>query len=524
MAASILLSNLAWSTPEGRVLFSDLNLAFGAVKTGLVGRNGVGKSTILKLIAGELAPRFGQVAVSGRVAILRQTLQPHPNEAIADHFGVADALAILHRVELGEARDDDLDNADWTLESRIAAALGRLGLDTPPDTCLHTLSGGQQTRAGLAALIFAEPDFLLLDEPTNNLDRGGRQAVIDLLAGWKSGAVVISHDRELLDTMEAIVELTTLGATRYGGNWTAYRELKAQELAAAERDLADAEKRIADAARTAQGRTERQNRKNSAGRRDGRSGGTPRIILGGRKDCAEDTSGGNARLAERQHEQAVQAASAARERIEILQPLTVKLPPTGLPPGKRVLEVVNVTVGYRPDHPVIRDLSLAMTGPERVAVIGPNGSGKTTFLALVTGKLRPWAGVAEVLTPFALLDQQVSVLDPAVSIRDNFRRINPQADEQTCRSALAKFMFRAEAALQTVSTLSGGQMLRAGLACVLGVAPPPLLILDEPTNHLDIDSIEAVETGLRAFDGSLLVVSHDATFLNAIGITRRIEL
>ncbi|EAQ81503.1 probable ATP-binding protein [Blastopirellula marina DSM 3645] len=494
------------------------------VKTGLEGRNGVGKTTLLKLITGELEPRSGLVTVKGRLGILRQTLQPHPGETIADLFGVVDALAILRRAELGEATDDDLNIADWTLESRIRAALDRLDLHVSAETLLQTLSGGQRTRAGLAALVFAEPDFLLLDEPTNNLDRNGRQTVIDLLAGWKSGAVVVSHDRELLDTMESIVELTTLGATRYGGNWTTYRELKAQELAAAERYLADAEKRIADAARVAQERTERQNRKNSAGRRDGKSGGTPRIILGGRKDRAEDTTGGNARLAEHQHEQAMQAASEARERIEVLQPFTVKLPPTGLPLGKRVLEVVKATAGYRPKQPVIRDLSLTLTGPERVAVIGPNGTGKTTFLSLITGKLHPWSGTVEMSTPFALLDQQVSVLDPSASIRDNFRRINPQADEQTCRSALAKFMFRADAALQTVSTLSGGQVLRAGLACVLGVAPPPLLILDEPTNHLDIDSIEAVEAGLRAFDGALLVVSHDETFLKAIGITRRIEL
>jgi len=130
-----------------------------------------------------------------------------------------------------------------------------------------------------------------------------------------------------------------------------------------------------------------------------------------------------------------------------------------------------------------------------------------------------------VLTAFALLDQQVSVLDPSVSVRDNFLRITPRADEFACRTVLAKFLFRAEAALQTVSTLSGGQLLWAGLALVLGGATPPtLLILDEPTNHLDIDSIEAVETGLRAYDGALLVVSHDETFLDAIGITRRLEL
>jgi ATPase subunit of ABC transporter with duplicated ATPase domains len=159
-----------------------------------------------------------------------------------------------------------------------------------------------------------------------------------------------------------------------------------------------------------------------------------------------------------------------------------------------------------------------------VAVTGPNGSGKTTLLSALAGKLVPWGGSAEVLTAFALLDQEVSVLDPAASIRDNFRRINPGADEQACRCALAKFMFRADAALQEVGTLSGGQRLRAGLACVLGVAPPPLLILDEPTNHLDVDAIEALEAGLRAYDGALLVVSHDETFLDAVGVTRRVEL
>jgi ATPase subunit of ABC transporter with duplicated ATPase domains len=129
------------------------------------------------------------------------------------------------------------------------------------------------------------------------------------------------------------------------------------------------------------------------------------------------------------------------------------------------------------------------------------------------------------MTRFAMFDQRVSLLDPSTSIRDNFRRINPQEDENACRASLARFMFRAEAALQIVSTLSGGQLLRAGLACALGGAMlPPFLILDEPTNHLDIDSIEAVEAGLRAYDGALLVVSHDETFLKAIGTTHRLIL
>jgi ATPase subunit of ABC transporter with duplicated ATPase domains len=525
MAASITLSDLAWSTPEGRAVFSGLGLTFGPERTGLVGRNGVGKTTLLKMISGDLLPPAGKVAVAGRVATLRQTVQVESGQTVADLFGVTDALALLRRAEAGEASLDELDTIDWSLEARVTSALDRLGLDAPPGTLLATLSGGQRTRAGLAALVFAEPDFLLLDEPTNNLDRDGRAAVIDLLRGWRSGAVVVSHDRELLDAVDAIVELTSLGATRYGGNWSAYREQKAVELGAAERLLADAEKRVAAVDRAAQDRAERQSRRTGAGRREGLKGGTPRILLGGRKDRAEDTTGGNARLAERHREDAQTAAASARERIEILKPLNIKLPPTHLPAGKVVLKVDAVTAGYQRNRPVLRDLSVTITGPERVAVTGPNGSGKTTLLALATGRLPPWAGAVQVMTAFAVLDQRVSLLDPAASVLDNFRRINPLGNEPACRSALAKFLFRADAALQAVSTLSGGQLLRAGLACVLGgPTPPPLLILDEPTNHLDIDSVEAVEAGLRAFDGAMLVVSHDESFLRAVGISRRIEL
>ena len=523
--ASIVISNLAWSAPDGRALFSSLDLTFGSERSGLVGRNGVGKTTLLKLIAGELAPQAGTVSVQGRLAVLRQAVQVASNETVADLFGASDALAVLARAQAGEATAADLAAADWTLEARIVSALGRLGLEAEPDTPLAALSGGQRTRAGLAALLVAEPDFLILDEPTNNLDREGRAAVIDLLAGWRAGAIVVSHDRELLEAMDAIVELTTLGATRYGGGWSAYRERKALELTAARHDLADAEKKIEDLARTAQAVAERKARKDAGGRRKAGRGDAPKILLGMMRERSEFTSGENARLAERRREQAVAAAASARERIEVLQPLSVSLPPTGLAAQKEVLKLDRVTAGYTPGRPIIQNLSFSVVGPERIAVTGPNGSGKTTLVHLVTGALEPWSGRARVLVPFALLDQRVGLLDPTLSILDNFRRLNPRADENACRAALARFMFRAEAALQVAGTLSGGQLLRAGLACVLGGSePPPLLILDEPTNHLDVDSIEAVEAGLRAYDGALLIVSHDEAFLEAVGVTRRVAV
>jgi len=522
---AITISNLSWSTPDAHSVLSDLDLSFGAERAGLVGRNGVGKSTLLRLITGGLRPLSGSISINGTIGMLHQTVQIGADRTVADLFGATEALALLRRAETGMASMDELAEADWTIEDRIRAALGRVGLDAAPETPLTSLSGGQRTRASLAGAIFAEPDFLLLDEPTNNLDRAGRDAVIALLAGWRAGAIVVSHDRELLEEMDAIVELTSLGATRYGGNWSQYRARKQAELEAAERELADAEKQIDQVERRAQQIVERKARKDSAGRRRNAKGDLPRILLGKRKDNAEDSSGENARLAQRQRAHAEEVAAAARERIEILKTMSVVVPPTGLPANRTVVEIDGATVGYVPGEPILRDVSLTISGPERVAILGGNGSGKTTLLALVTDALSPWAGTVRVIPGFAMLDQRVSLLDPDSSIRDNFIRLTGESDENACRAALARFMFRADAALQIVSTLSGGQMLRAALACVLGrPTPPPLLILDEPTNHLDIASMEAVEAGLRGYDGALLVVSHDEAFLDAIGIERRVVL
>ncbi len=524
MPASIVLSGLSLATPDGRPLLSHIDLSFGPVRTGLVGRNGVGKSTLLHVISGELAPAGGRVTVDGRVGVLRQAVSAG-ERTVADLFGVSQALAVLDRAVSGTATAEELAEADWTLESRLEEALARLGLAVEPSRPLGTLSGGQRTRAALAALVFTEPDFILLDEPTNNLDTDGRRAVVDLLASWRGGAIVVSHDRELLETMDATVELTSLGATSFGGPYSQYRAHKALELQSARQELATAERQVAEAARKAQEARERQARRDAGGRKEAKRGGAPKILLGGRKENAENSAGAGSVLAERQADAAGAALSRARERVEVLTPFSVKLAPSGLPAGKTVLQANELSGGYDPERPVVRDVSLTMIGPERVALVGPNGVGKTTLLNLLTGRLAAVAGTVTLGGPLAMLDQQVSLLDPGASIFGNFRRLNPESTENQCRAVLAAFMFRADAALQIVGTLSGGQMLRAGLACVLGgTTPPMLLVLDEPTNHLDVESIEVVEAGLRAFDGALLVVSHDPVFLENIGVGRRVEI
>jgi ATPase subunit of ABC transporter with duplicated ATPase domains len=525
MPASISVSHLAWSAPDGHAVLDDLTLDFGKERAGLVGRNGVGKSTLLRLLTRELEPSRGSVRVQGTIGTLRQIVQLTPQETLADLLGITDGLALLHRAEAGVATVDELADADWTLEARAEEALAQVGLDMPLDAPLVRLSGGQRTRAALAGAIFTAPDFLLLDEPTNNLDRDGRQAVHDLLQGWRAGAIVVSHDRELLDAMDAIVELTTLGAQRYGGNWSQHRERKAIEVAAAEQDLASAERRVAEVARKAQVATERQQRRDAAGSRTAAKGGMPRILLGARKEKAENSGGGGVRLAERLRADASLAMEQAKEKVERVETLSVTLAPSGLAPSREVLTLDHMTAGYDPAEPILRDLSLKIVGPERVAITGANGSGKSTLLRVIMGDLAPFSGRIAVHVPAALFDQRVSLLDPAETIAENYARLNPGIDENGCRAALARFRFRAEAADRIVGTLSGGQVLRAGLACVLGSpTPPPLLILDEPTNHLDIESVMAVEAGLRAYDGALLVVSHDDAFLEAIGVTRRVSL
>ncbi|MEC3912254.1 ABC-F family ATP-binding cassette domain-containing protein [Sphingobium sp. CR2-8] len=522
---AITLSKLGWSAPDGTPVLSGLDFRFVPERIGLIGRNGVGKSTLLALIAGERKPTQGQVSVTGTLATLRQTLAPDPHQSIADLFDLRASIALLDKAEGGHASIAELEACDWTLPARLADALADVGLTADPTTPLARLSGGQRTRAALVAAVFARPDWLLLDEPTNHLDAEGRDALAALLQRWRGGAIVVSHDRALLERMDAIAELTTLGIARFGGNWSAWRARKDVELAAARHALDQADRQASDLARKTQIATERQQKRDGAGARRAAKGGMPRILLGRRKQQAEQSSGDAARRAQQQAAEAQATMAEARARIEILDPLRIALPSANVPPGRILVTLDDVTAGHDADDPPLRGINLTIAGPERIAITGPNGSGKSTLLHLIAGDLAPIAGHIHRPVDCALLDQDASLLLPHATIADNFARLHPGATRNAVHAALARFRFRADLALQRVDSLSGGQRLRAALACVLGGdSLPPLLLLDEPTNHLDLDSIMAIEQGLVAYDGALLVVSHDPAFLDAIRITRRIAL
>jgi ATPase subunit of ABC transporter with duplicated ATPase domains len=524
MTAFLTLDSLTLTAPDGRSLVDGLTLAIGRERTGLVGRNGCGKSTLLRAMAGEIEPADGSVQRAGSIGTLAQLADD--SLTVAQALGVADDLARLRRVESGNGSLDDATDADWTLESRLGTALAETGLPAlPPDRLLASLSGGERTRVALARLLIEAPDVLLLDEPTNNLDADGRAAVAILLARWRGGAVVASHDRTLLEHVDRIVELSAVGVTIFGGAWSEFAEAREAARIRAEVELDRAAGALRSAERAVQSAKEKKARRDKAGRALRAKGGEPKTMLDAAKQRAENSGARESQLAGRMIGERAGALDDARARVEVLTPLTIELPKTALPAGRELIAFKDVTMAHGPRR-LFGPLSFEIRGPERVAIRGANGSGKTTLLRLIMGQLRPATGAIRRLTDrVAVLDQHVGLLEPAATILDNLRRLNPELSDNEARAALARFAFRNTAALRIAGTLSGGERLRAGLACVFAQRQPPLLLLlDEPTNHLDLASIEELEGALSGFDGALIVVSHDQRFLQAIGVEREIGL
>jgi ATPase subunit of ABC transporter with duplicated ATPase domains len=524
MTAYLTLDSVSLAAPDGRLLFDGLTLACGRERIGVVGRNGSGKSSLLRLIAGDLEPAVGTVQRTGSIGMLAQSLDDRLT--VAEALGVADGLERLQRLERGEGSLADAADADWTLEARVEEALAGAGLaDLALDRRLASFSGGERTRIALARLWIEAPDLLLLDEPTNNLDAEGRQALARLLESWRGGMIIASHDRALLSLVDRIVELTPVGVTVFGGAWEDFAEARDAAAERAETEMGRANQALKRTEREAQQARERQDRRDKAGRAKRARGDAPKILLDAQAERAERTAAKGARLSGRLVGDQAERLEEARSRLEVLTPLTIDLPKTGLPAGRELLafEDVVMTFGGRR---LFGPLSLEVRGPARIAIGGANGSGKTTLLRLITGELEPADGTVRRLTGrIAVLDQHVGLLQPNATILDTLRALNPGLPDNAARAILARFAFRNDAALRVAETLSGGERMRAGLACIFAAPEPPeLLLLDEPTNHLDLASIEELERALAGFDGALIAVSHDAAFLEAIGVDHTIAL
>ncbi|MFJ9472585.1 ABC-F family ATP-binding cassette domain-containing protein [Streptomyces caniferus] len=521
-SAAIVCTGLGFAWPDGTPVLEDFPLAVGPGRTGLIGLNGAGKSTLLKLIAGELTPTAGSIKVAGEVGYLPQHAPLDIALRVDEALGIAAARAALHAIEGGDASEEHFTaiGDDWDVEERARATLDQLGLPgLDLDRTIGEVSGGESVLLRLAALLLRRPDVLLLDEPTNNLDRAARERLHAAVTGWSGVLVVVSHDRELLELVDRIADFRDGEIHWYGGNFSAYEHALAVEQEAAERTVRAAEadvqrqkRELADA-HIKLARRVRYGNKMNANKRE------PKIVMNERKREAQVSAGKHRNLHTERLKEARERLDEAAEAVRDDDEIRIDLPHTAVPPGRTVLTLHALRARYG------AQADLEVRGPERIALTGRNGSGKTTLLRTVAGEIPPQEGTAEAHVPYRFLPQRLDVLDPGLTVAENVARFAPDATNNHIRARLARFLFKGARADQQAGTLSGGERFRASLAALMLAEPAPqLLLLDEPTNNLDIASVRRLVTALESYEGALLVVSHDLTFLRDLGITRWLAL
>jgi ATPase subunit of ABC transporter with duplicated ATPase domains len=521
------LEGVSYVLPDGRPLFSDLNEQFDARSTGLVGRNGVGKSVLARILAGQVPPTTGRCVGSGSVHYLAQQIAPAAGATVADLANVRATFDALTRIEAGSTSPEDFDAVGdrWDVRRQLDQALARQGLARlEAETPAHALSGGEIVRVNLIGALLSDADFLILDEPTNHLDRHARQSLIEALGQWPRGLLVVSHDRRLLEGMARIVELSSLGLQGYGGGYAFYAQRKAQERENALQTLEQRKLERDREARSLREQRDRLERRQAQGNRRGHDANQARILLGRQKERSEGAAG----KLRQQHTAAREALDArvrqAVRQIEdevIIVMRTHELAASSAVSRRRVAQLDTVSLPYVTG--ATRSIDLMLTGQQRVGVIGPNGCGKSTLLKVLAGQIAPDVGTCDVPVGSVYLDQGLASLSTERSVLDQLQDANRTATQGDLRTRLAQLGLDARTATAPTGTLSGGERLKAALACALYADPPAqLLLLDEPSNHLDLPSIQALETLLHSYAGALVVVSHDDAFLGALGLTHHL--
>ncbi|MFF9341172.1 ABC-F family ATP-binding cassette domain-containing protein [Streptomyces sp. NPDC014773] len=537
MTATLVAKDLAAGHGE-RTLFAGLDLVVAPGDViGLVGVNGAGKSSLLRLLAGLDAPEEGEVRLSPPTATVGHLPQePERREGetvrefLARRTGVAAAQTAMDEATQGlvdgtPGADDayattlerwlDLGGAD--LDERAEEVAASLGLTVGLDQPMTGLSGGQAARAGLASLLLSRYDVFLLDEPTNDLDLDGLERLESFVKGLRAGTVVVSHDREFLTrTVTKVLELDLAQQqiTLYGGGYDAYLE----ERATARRHAREEYEEYADKKSALEGRALMQRNWMDKGVRNAR-----------RKATDNDKIGRKLR-GESSEKQAAKARQTQRmiERLDVVdeprKEWELRMEIAAAPRSGAVVATLRDGEVRRGDFS-FGPVTLQIDWADRVAVTGANGAGKSTLLAALLGRLPLDSGHAALGSGVVVgeVDQARRLFHGTETLLDAFCAAVPDTEPAEVRTLLAKFGLKADHVLRPATTLSPGERTRAALALLQGRGVN-LLVLDEPTNHLDLPAIEQLESALDAYEGTLLLVTHDRRMLDAIHVNRRVEV
>jgi ATPase subunit of ABC transporter with duplicated ATPase domains len=527
----LLLQAVSFSHQQGEFLFKEINLSLSdREKIALVGRNGIGKSSLLEIIAGRNVPVSGVVQCNAKPLFLRQVTGVEDPRLVDEVLGVSAKRIALQRILNGsvEVADYEILDDDWDFENRCQEVLQQWdlnGLDL--HRIMSTLSWGQQTRVALASVQLTQPSFLLLDEPSNHLDADGRKQLLQLIREYSGALILVSHDRQLLNSMDRICELHSDSLRSYGGNYSFYEDQKAIERNAIQADVSELEKAMRKAKEKERESRERQQKLDARGRRKQVQAGLPTISMNTLRNNAERST---AKLNEVHADKVESLRNEWKQRqqeLPDLEQMRFALQRSQKPDNKLLFAAKSLQYKYGENDVWNEPVQIEIYSGQRIALSGKNGAGKSTLLKIICGELQPAEGELLKSNYSSLyLDQNYSVIDTQLTVSEQAQAFNVRnLERHEVNNQLNRFLFGKEFWDRSCGVLSGGEKMRLMLCCLnISSIAPDLIILDEPTNNLDLLNLEILEQAVAAYSGTLIVVSHDALFLERANVVDSIEL
>ena len=530
---SLQVQALSYIHPNKDILFQNISFSISASdKCVIVGNNGIGKSTLLKIIVGQLTPATGQVLCDESPYMIPQHFGQFDTRTVAEALGIADKIKSLSVILDGQGTDQDfrLLNDDWDIQERLSEALTRWHIDyITPDMVMGTLSGGEKTKVFLAGMNMYQPSLVLMDEPTNHLDAKGRALLYEFIRQANCTMLIVSHDRTLLNMLPAVYEMSSEGMQFYPMSYSEYKKTVEAETTAKVTRLHNQQKELAKAEKSARKTMERQQKHASRGEKQSAKKCVARIAMGNLRNKSESSTSRLNKVQQDKLQAINQEVQEIRASIAEYVAIKINIESSVLPSCKRLVQVTNVTFTYNDRSTLWQQFPIHLTirSGDRIWLQGDNGCGKSTLLKLIAGILQPTSG--EVLRSSSLnilyLDQEYSFLNSELTVYGQLETCHSKKPEHELKMLLNRFLFDASTWDKKCGSLSGGERMKLALCWLLICEnTPDLIIVDEPTNNIDLSSMDILADTLRSYKGTLLVVSHDEQFVQDVGTEQVVRI